>query len=127
MKKFKYYIQLLDGIWSVPLVFFAFWFIGILIQSIFGYGTGSYDPAFIQPLLLATAVVIGATNAGVAGLYFTLRGLHRYIYGTKSQDKFINKSKTDWRHLAPLHRFCIALFVLFYFITLIVLVYLKLV
>lgn len=127
MKQLIRFLQLRDGIWSVPLAFFAFWFVGVILQSTFGYGTGSYDPGFIQPLLLAAAIVIGATNIAVVGVYFTLRGIHRYIYGSKKGGTYFNQSKHDWGNLRPQQRFFIALFVLFFFISLIVLVYLKLV
>lgn len=128
MKKIKYYLKKWDAIWSLPLAFFAFYYSGILLQAFFGYGTGSYDPAFLQPLFLAAVVVIGATNAGILGLYFTLKGLHNYLYGQRGDDgKLINFSKIDWKKIDPTHRLIITLAMMVYFITAILLVYLKLV
>ena len=60
LKKALYYIQLVDGVWSVPLMFILFWLVGITLQLLFGFGTGIYDPSFIQPLFLAGAIVLGA-------------------------------------------------------------------
>lgn len=128
MKKLKYFIQKWDGLWSVPLAFFIFYYAGVLLTTYFGYGTGSYDPGFLQPLFLAAVVVIGATNAGVLGLYFTVKGIHNYLYGQKGDNgKIINFSKVDWKKIAPTHRVLISLAVLMYFITAILFVYLKLV
>jgi hypothetical protein len=128
MKKIKYYLKKWDAIWSLPLAFFIFYYSGILLQTFFGYGTGSYDPAFLQPLFLAAVVVIGATNAGILGLYFTLKGLHNYLYGQRGDDgKLINFSKIDWKKIDPTHRLIITLAMMVYFITAILLVYLKLV
>lgn len=127
-KKIKWGLQHLDGIWSVPLAFFAFYFVGLFLTTTFGYGTGFYDPAFIQPLFLAGAVVVGATNIAVMGLYFTFRGLYRYLYGRKDADgKIVNDSKTDWKNLNVWQRFIIAFSSFFFFVVAIIIVYLNLV
>lgn len=126
-KKIKYYLQLADGVWSVPVALGVFWFAGILMQKYFGYGTGSYDPAFIQPLFLAIGIVIGATNASVWGLYFTFRGLYRYLYGQRKNERRVNYSKIDWLNLTVWQRYLVAFFVFLYFSSAIILVYLKLV
>jgi hypothetical protein len=129
LKKIKYYLQLIDGVWSVPLAFGAFWFIGVGMQTLFGYETGFYDVAFIQPLFLAAAVVIGATNIAVGGIYFTFRGLYRFLYGEKNKQtgEIVNYSKYNWKSLTSWQRFLITLFVFFYYVTATIVVYLKLV
>jgi hypothetical protein len=128
MKKIKYYLQHIDGIWSIPLAFSIFWVVGIILSSVFGYGTGTYDPGFIQPLFLAGAVVIGATNFAVAGLWFSFRGLYRYLYGQKDENgKRINYSKQNWVDLKAWQRFAIAFLVFFSFFFAVLLVFLKLV
>lgn len=128
-KKIWYYIQLVDGLWSVPLMFVLFWIAGILLQFIFGYGTGVYDVSFWQPLFLAGGIVIGATNFAVGGLYFTFRGLYRYIYGQKRADGngLINYSKKDWTKLTEPQRYAVAFIVFLYYVSAIIIVYLKLV
>lgn len=126
MKKILYWLQQFDGIWSIPLSFTAFWLVGIILTGIFGYSTGVYDLGFIQPLFLSAAVVIGATNFAVLGIFFTLRAIYRYIYGRKEGSGItINKSKEDFQSLTPIAKVVIALFVLFYYITAIIFVYLK--
>ena len=130
MKKIKYLLQLYDGIWSVPLSFFTFWVVGLFLQSVFGFGTGTYDLGFIQPLFLAMAVVVGATNGAVAGIYFTFRKLFRYLYGAKNADgvRWI-PSEVDFLSVltSPFQRLCIGLVVFFLFFWAILVVYLKLV
>lgn len=127
-KKIKFWLHHIDGIWSVPLTFACFWFSGTFLQTVSGRGTGSYDPAFIQPLFLAMAIVIGATNGAVWGLFFTFRGLYRYLYGQKKLDgSRINYSKKDWLKLTVWQRYLAAFGVFFYFVSATLLVYLKLV
>lgn len=127
-KKIKWGLQHMDGIWSVPLAFAAFYFVGLGLTILFGYGTGFYDPAFIQPLFLAGAVVIGATNMAVLGLYFTFRGLYRYLYGRRnSAGEIVNDSKDDWKILPVCTRFTFAFCSLFFFVVAIIVVYLKMV
>src|SRR6187402_2217749 len=102
MKRIKFFLQHVHGIWSVPLMFFVYYMAGVLLAALFGYGTGAYDPAFIQPLFLAGAVVLGIANFALLTLFFTFKGLYRYLYGKKSKTpaegglKFTNESKTDW-------------------------------
>jgi hypothetical protein len=127
MKKIKFLLEKYDGVWSVPLAFFAFWFIGVVLQF-FSITAGSYDLAFIQPLFLATSVVIGAVNIAIAGLFFNFRGLYRYLYGYKNENgAVINESKNDFKNLQPWQRFFIALFPLFFLVALIAIVYMKLI
>src|SRR5690606_11745587 len=73
MKQIKYFLEKFDGIWSVPLAMFAFWFIGYLMQVVFGLASGAYDMAFFQPLFLAIAVVITAANAAMVGMKFNFK------------------------------------------------------
>ena len=129
LKKAWYYLQLVDGVWSVPLMFLIFWVVGLVLQLFFGFGTGIYDPSFIQPLFLAGAIVIGATNIAVGGLYFTFRGLYRYIYGQKRKDsnELINFSKKDWTKLSEWQRYILAFSIFLYYVSATVIVYLKLV
>ena len=132
-KKLLYYIQLVDGIWSVPLCFFLFFICGYILSMFFGYTTGFYDPSFIQPLFLAATIVIGATNVAVGGLYFTFRGLYKYLYGGYYPDKYkggkkrFNYSKRDWLKLEIWQRFIIAFSVFFFFLAATIIIYLKLV
>jgi hypothetical protein len=128
LKKIKMLLQLRDGIWSIPLTFLIYVGVGLLLGWAFGYGTGTYDPGFIQPLFLAIAIVVGATNGAVLTIYFTVRGIHRYIYGHHDKEKnFINLSKEDFKNLKEWQKISCALFILLYFVSAILIVYLRLV
>lgn len=129
-KKLIFWLQHADGIWSVPLIIAFFWLAGNILQAVGGYGTGSYDLAFVQPLLLAIGIVVGATNAAIWGVFFTFRGLYRYMYGQRKYDApggRINYSKIDWLKLTVWQRYLVAFGCFFFFVAAILLVYLKLV
>lgn len=124
MKKIIYYLKLYDGIWSIPGLIFAFWIFGLLIQTFFGYGAGTYDIGFFHPLLLASGIIVGATFFANIGLKFTFKTLHQYIYGKKQRDgSILNYSKKDFRSITPLQRIYLALIVYLFFISAIVFVY----
>ena len=124
-KKTLYLLQQFDGIWSVPLAFITFWLVGLMLQTFFGFGTGTYDMGFIQPLFLAAAIVIGATNFATVGIFFTFRGFFRYIYG---RDLYPTRtSKQDFAGLTIGQRFLVAFGCFFYFVTAVIVVYLRLV
>jgi hypothetical protein len=128
LKKLKFYLQHVDGIWSVPLVFVTFWIAGIVLQWFGGYGVGTYDPGFIQPLFLSIGIVIGATNAAIGGLFFTFRGMYRYLYGQRDEKGSLrNYSKENWLKLTAWQRFAIVFFVFFYYVSAVIIVYLHLV
>lgn len=132
MRGIKYFLQHVHSLWSVPLMFFAYYMVGLLLAALFGYGTGAYDPAFIQPLFLAGAVVLGIANFALLILFFTFKGLYRYLYGKKVKGaaeglKFTNKSKEDWEGLTIWQKFILAFSVFFLFFVAVTLVYLKMV
>lgn len=115
----KNFLKKFDGLWALPLAFALFVLAGYVLQSVGGFGTGSYDIAFIQPLFLSTAVVIGATNAVVWGLYFTFRDFHKQIYSKESRKEF--------KDLDPKFKAIVSLSVFFIFLSLIIFIYTKLV
>jgi hypothetical protein len=125
--KIIYYLQKWDGLWSVPLGFFSFFFVGLTLSYFFGVTVGSYDMAFIQPLFLAGTIVIGATNMAVLGLYFTFRTIHRYIYGKTVAGSIVNNSKDDFNSSHPIFKICVSIFLFCFFVVSILWVYLKLV
>ena len=125
-KKILFFLQHADGIWSVPLAFTVFWLVGVIFSAVFGMAVGTYDMAFIQPLFLSAGVVIGATNIAVLGLYFTFRGLYRYLYGQQDADgRWVNFSKIDWKKLTQWQRYLIAFGFFLVFFSAIIIVYLK--
>ncbi|HUM50477.1 MAG TPA: hypothetical protein PK431_01635 [Chitinophagales bacterium] len=127
MKKLFYFIQLIDGVWSVPLGFFIFFFVGLLLSTAFGMAVGQYDLAFIQPLFLAGTVVVGATNMSTIGLYFTFRTIFKYLYGDFKNGSIHNQSKLDFHNLSNLQKLCVSLFLFVFFVAAILIVFLSLV
>jgi len=127
MKRIKFLLQLIDGLWSVPLGFFIFFGSGLFLSSVFGMAVGQYDMAFIQPLFLAGTIVVGATNIAVLGLYFTFRTIFYYLYGRVENKVIINISKSDFETLKPIQKICISLFLFLFFVVSVIVVYLNLV
>jgi len=127
MKRIKYLLQLIDGLWSVPLGFFIFFGSGLFLSSVFGMAVGQYDMAFIQPLFLAGTIVVGATNIAVLGLYFTFRTIFYYLYGRVENKVIINISKSDFETLKPIQKICVSLFLFLFFVLTTITVYLNLV
>ncbi|HPB85306.1 MAG TPA: hypothetical protein PLR63_05925 [Paludibacteraceae bacterium] len=127
MKRIKFLLQLIDGLWSVPLGFFIFFGSGLFLSSVFGMAVGQYDMAFIQPLFLAGTIVVGATNVAVLGLYFTFRTIFYYLYGRVENKVIINISKSDFETLKPIQKICISLFLFLFFVVSVIVVYLNLV
>jgi len=127
MKRIKFLLQLIDGLWSVPLGFFIFFGSGLFLSSVFGMAVGQYDMAFIQPLFLAGTIVVGATNIAVLGLYFTFRTIFYYLYGRVENKVIINISKSDFETLKPIQKICVSLFLFLFFVLTTITVYLNLV
>jgi hypothetical protein len=127
MKKLKFWLHHLDGLWSVPLAFAIFWIVGELFTAMFGFGTAVYDAAFFQPLFLSIAIVIGATNAAIGALYFNFRQIYKYLYGEKKEGTRVNYSIYDWKHLSGIQRTLITCFMFLFYVTIITIVFLKLV
>ena len=127
MKRIKFLLQLVDGLWSVPLGFFIFFGSGLFLSSVFGMAVGQYDMAFIQPLFLAGTIVVGATNIAVLGLYFTFRTIFYYLYGRVENKVIINISKSDFETLKPIQKICVSLFLFLFFVLTTITVYLNLV
>lgn len=133
VKKILFYLQLVDGVWSVPLGFFLFCFAGYFLSVFFGEGVGTYDPSFIQPIFLALVITIAAVNGAVWGLFFTLRGFWNFLYGSKVYDKetgtkkYVNFSKIQWKKLTPYQQFKISLGTLAFLVLCILFIYQKLV
>lgn len=127
--KVKFYVQLRSGFLTVPILFLFYYMAGVLLAYLFGRTTGFYDPAFIQPLFLAGAVVWGSTTLAKLIIYFNYRTLHRYIWGVhKPAEKIIiNYSKDDFKQLTNQQRICVSAITVLFYVLLIALVFLKMV
>lgn len=126
-KKIWFFVQLRDGFWSVPLFFFLYYEVGVIMFYWFGGSKGFYDPSFIQPIFLAGAVVIAAMAIFQFILYFYFRSVHRWIWGRhrKEEQIIVNYSKDDFKNLTSWQRTLVTSALLVFLVSAILAVYLK--
>ncbi len=113
IKHIKTWLQLWDGVWSIPLAIAAFVSLGIAGQLVFGEGFAFYDPSIVQAGFLAAALLILFNLVTWLGLWFNFRTVFKYyrIY-----------SKQDFKKLQPWQRIASLLFLyIFYFAALVML------
>lgn len=150
-KKFKWFLSLWDGVWSIPIGIMLFTGAGIIIQIFFtdptvGDGApGFFDPSYIQ-LAFYVSLIMTFINFTVAlGMYFNFRGLFRYFFGRKlkkpstkygddpvlfhsrlKEGDVFNRSRLDFISLTPIQRICLYLIVYMFFSLVFVLLFLAL-
>jgi uncharacterized membrane protein len=84
MKKFLYYLQLFDGLWSVPIAFLVFFFGGYASFKYFGDAIISTE--YLQQVLLAGLILIFANFMAFLGGFFNFRSLQGYFYSREVKD-----------------------------------------
>jgi hypothetical protein len=114
----KFYLQLWDGIWSIPLAIVAVVGIGFGIQLFYTDPTdmgqnapGFWDPVFFQTMFYVAAIQVFVNFIVWLGMYFNFRGLFRYFKGVKQANSVVNKSKEDFLNLKAWQRLVLLLFV----------------
>jgi hypothetical protein len=86
----KYFMQLWEGVWVIPVLSILVFLVAYNITSIYGPDAGEFPPG------LVTAVVIGAlivfSGATVSNLLLNLyhRGWFRYYYNTRKNSSLKN-------------------------------------
>lgn len=78
-KKVIRYLQIFDGIWSIPLAFLAFFLAGRLGYEYFGDALISTE--YVQLVAMAIFILIIGNFVVYLGINFNFRKLQRYIYG----------------------------------------------
>ncbi len=122
--KIKYWLQLWNGVWSVPLAFLLFILFGIFLQTCYDGGVGFYDPSFWQAALLSAGEFFFFNLVSYLTLYFCFRKLWRYFKGTKDVRGVVeNKSKEDFENLNPWQKLVLLVFLYCFFITVLVSLY----
>lgn len=111
IKKAKYFLQLWDFAWSVPLAMLAFFLFGVALQVVFYNpddpqgAPGSYDPSFLQVAFYASAMQVFCNGMVFLGMHFNFRGIWRYYKGHTSDDGTVeNYSKNDFKAMEPWQR-----------------------
>lgn len=90
MKKLLYYLQLFDGIWSVPIAFLGFFIAGSLSLEYFGDPLISIE--YIQQVILAGLILVFANFVTFLGGFFNFRGLQKFFYSKELKEKIITLS-----------------------------------
>jgi hypothetical protein len=90
MKKLLYYLQLFDGVWSIPIAFLGFFVAGSLSLQFFGDPLISTE--YIQMMILAGLVLVFANFMVFLGAMFNFRGLQKFFYSKELKEKIINLS-----------------------------------
>jgi hypothetical protein len=113
MKKMLRKLQMWDGIWTIPLAFFAFLLAGSYSAEYFGDGLISTE--YIQQVLLAALVMVIGNFVVFLGGFFNFRGLQNYFYSKHAKGE-IEYSSTPWQRITLYLVVYFGLFLLFLFI-----------
>jgi hypothetical protein len=84
MKKLTRYLQMYDGVWSIPLAFLGFFLAGRYGYEYFGDALISTE--YIQIVFMAALILIFANFVVFLGINFNFRSLQRYFYSTEIKD-----------------------------------------
>jgi hypothetical protein len=96
MKKFLYYLQKYDGIWSIPLAFIGFFLAG---QYSFEYfGDAIISTEYLQFVVLTSLIMVFANFVVFLGINFNFRSLQRYFYSTEIKED-IKRDLTTWQRV----------------------------
>lgn len=93
-KSLRYKLQLLDGLWSIPLAFLVFAISGTVSVAYFNDAIISTE--YIQFIVLAALVMVFANFVVFLGIRFNFRALQREIYNKEVKDE-INTYLTTWQ------------------------------
>jgi hypothetical protein len=78
LKSLRYKLQLIDGLWSIPLAFLVFAISGTISVAYFNDAIISTE--YIQYIVLAALVMVFANFVVFLGIRFNFRALQREIY-----------------------------------------------
>jgi len=114
MKKVLKYLQMYDGLWSVPLAFLAFFLVGRYGYEYFGDALISTE--YIQIVFMAALILIFANFVVFLGINFNFRSLQRYFYSTEIKEQ-IKQELTVWQRIKLYLFVYFSFLLLFLFIT----------
>jgi hypothetical protein len=93
-KSLRYKLQLIDGLWSIPLAFLIFGISGTVSVAYFNDAIISTE--YIQFVILAALVMVFANFVVFLGIRFNFRALQREIYNKEVKYE-INTYLTTWQ------------------------------
>jgi len=94
LKSLRYKLELLDGLWSIPLAFLVFALSGTMSVAYFNDAIISTE--YIQYIVLAALVMVFANFVVFLGIRFNFRALQREIYNKEVKYE-INTYLTTWQ------------------------------
>jgi hypothetical protein len=94
LKSLRYKLQLIDGLWSIPLAFLVFALSGTMSVAYFNDAIISTE--YIQYIVLAALVMVFANFVVFLGIRFNFRALQRTIYDKEVKYE-INTYLTTWQ------------------------------
>ena len=94
LKSLRYKLQLMDGLWSIPLAFLVFAISGTMSVAYFNDAIISTE--YIQYIVLAALVMVFANFVVFLGIRFNFRALQREIYNKEVKYE-INTYLTTWQ------------------------------
>jgi hypothetical protein len=87
-KSIRYYFQLFDGLWSIPIAFALFIIAGTLSAEYFGDALISTE--YVQYIVLASLVMVFANFVTFLGIRFNFRALQRSVYNREIKNEINN-------------------------------------
>ena len=94
LKSLRYKLELIDGLWSIPLAFLVFAVSGTISVAYFNDAIISTE--YIQYIVLAALVMVFANFVVFLGIRFNFRALQREIYNKEVKYE-INTYLTTWQ------------------------------
>jgi hypothetical protein len=94
LKSLRYKLELLDGLWSIPLAFLVFAISGTVSVAYFNDAIISTE--YIQYIVLAALVMVFANFVVFLGIRFNFRALQRTIYDKEVKYE-INTYLSTWQ------------------------------
>jgi hypothetical protein len=95
-KSIKYRLQLLDGVWSIPLAFLAFVYGGYLSETYFGDPLISIQ--YLQQVMMAAMILVFANFVVFLGINFNFRKLQQAFY-SKEMRLTARAELTAWQKI----------------------------
>ena len=93
-KSMRYYVQLFDGLWSIPIAFALFIIAGTLSAEYFGDALISTE--YLQYIVLALLIIVFANFVTFLGIRFNFRALQRVVYNREIKYE-LNTYLSTWQ------------------------------
>jgi hypothetical protein len=118
ISKVWHWLQLWDGVWSIPLAIFSFIAFGIAGSAFFGAGFGFYSPELFQAAIYVAALMVIFNFSIWLGIYFNFRKVFYY---------YLFESKADFKTLSSWQKISLLLFLYCFFFVVQVILFSKIV